>query len=101
MKKVSPWPATGQHLNASRKKQQTTWWSILSPHGRGKGATSEIPTLTQAGVDLNGVVSFGFVLFWCSFCFVFGGPGGGCGGPGGGFPLNSLSSGFATTFTTN
>ena len=30
----------------------------------------------------------------------FGGPGGGFGGPGGGFLFNSLSSGFATTFTT-
>ena len=38
--------------------------------------------------------------FCFSFCFVFGGPGGGFGGPGGGFLLNSLSSGFATTFTT-
>ena len=30
----------------------------------------------------------------------FGGPGGAFGGPGGGFLLSSLSSGFATTFTT-
>ena len=41
-----------------------------------------------------------FVLDRFSFCFVFGGPGGGFGGPGGGFLLNSLSSGFAITFTT-
>ena len=39
-----------------------------------------------------------FVLFFV--CFVFGGPGGGFGDPGGGFLLGSLSSGFATTFTT-
>ena len=51
-----------------------------------------------SGVDLNGV--FRFVLFCFSFCFVFGGHGGGFGGPGGGFLLNSLSSCFATTFTT-
>ena len=43
--------------------------------------------------------SFCFV-FRFSFCFVFVGPGGGFGRPGGGFLLNSLSSGFATTFTT-
>ena len=55
--------------------------------------------LNQApGVELNGV--FRFVLFCFSFCFGFGGPGGGFGGPGGGFLLNSLSSGFATTFAT-
>ena len=41
-----------------------------------------------------------FVLFCCSFCFVFGGPGGGFGGPGGGFLLNSLGSGFAIAFAT-
>ena len=35
-----------------------------------------------------------------SFCCVLGGPRVGFGGPGGGFLLNSLSSGFATTFTT-
>ena len=59
-----------------------------------------IPTslLLRAGADLNS--AFRFVLFCFSFCFVFGGPGGGFGGPGGGFLLNSLSSGFATTFTT-
>ena len=37
-----------------------------------------LPTRT----DLNGVFRFG------SFCFVFGGPGGGFGGPGGGFLFN-------------
>ena len=36
--------------------------------------------------------------FW--FYFVFGGPRDGLGGPGGGVLLKSLSSGFATTFTT-
>ena len=56
---------------------------------------------------LDGVIIVGkcFImthpLILCfSFCFVFGGPGGGFGGPGGGFLLNSLSSGFAITFTT-
>ena len=44
---------------------------------------------------------FVLFLFCFSFCFVVGGPGGGFGGPGGGFLLNSLSSGFATTFTTD
>ena len=39
-------------------------------------------------------------LFCFSFCFVFVGPGDGFGGPGRGSPLNSLSSGFATAFTT-
>ena len=51
-----------------------------------------------SGTDLNSV--FRFVLFCFSFCLVFGGPGGGFAGPGGGFLLSSLSSGFATTFTT-
>ena len=55
-------------------------------------------SVEKPGVDLNSV--FRFVLFCFSFCFVFGGPGGGFGGPGGGFLLSSLSSGFATTFTT-
>ena len=54
-------------------------------------------SLLQAGVDLNGV--FRFVLFCFSFCFVFGGPGGGFGGPGGGFLVSSKSSGKATTET--
>ena len=36
----------------------------------------------------------------CMFLYVFIGPGGVFGGPGGGFLLSSLSSGFATTFTT-
>ena len=54
---------------------------------------------SDPGTELNGV--FRFVLFCFSFCSVVGGPGGGFGGPGGGFLLNSLSSGFATTFTTN
>ena len=58
----------------------------------------ENPENCLSGVDLNSV--FRFVLFCFSFCFVFGGPVGGFGGPGGGFLLNSLSSGFATTFTT-
>ena len=55
--------------------------------------------LGSAGLGPNSV--FRCVLFCFSFCFVFGGPGGGLGGPGGGFLLNSLSSGFATTFTTD
>ena len=54
----------------------------------------------QAGMALNGVFRRFCFVFRFSFCFVFGGPGGGFGGPGGGFLLNSLSSGFATTFTT-
>ena len=49
------------------------------------------------GTALNAL--FRFVLFRFSFCFGFGDPGGGFGGPGGGFLLNSLNSGFATTFT--
>ena len=49
------------------------------------------------GVELNAV--FRFVLFCFSFCFVFGGPGGGFGGPGGGFLGSSKSSGKATTET--
>ena len=40
-------------------------------------------SVEKSGLALNGV--FRFVLFWFSFCFVFGGPGGGVGGPGGGF----------------
>ena len=48
------------------------------------------------GLAVNGV--FLFVLFCCSFCFVFGGPGGGFGGPGGGFKTDR-SSGKATTAT--
>ena len=48
-------------------------------------------------MELNGV--FRFVLFCFSFCFVFGGPGGGFGGPGGGFLGSSKSSGKATTET--
>ena len=52
----------------------------------------------KPGVELNGV--FRFVLFCFSFCFVLRGPGGGFGGPGGGFLLSSLSSDPATTFTT-
>ena len=52
----------------------------------------------QTGTELNGV--FRFVLFCFSFCFVVGGPGGGFGGPGVGFLLSGLSSGFATTLTT-
>ena len=51
----------------------------------------------RAGTDLNSV--FRFVLFCFSFCFVFGGPGGGFGGPGGGFLGSSKSSGKATTET--
>ena len=49
---------------------------------------------SRPGLDLNSV------LFCFLFCFEFGGPGGGFGDPGGGFLLGSLSSGFATTFTT-
>ena len=41
------------------------------------------PDENLSGVDLNDV--FRFVLFCFSFCFGFGGPGGGFGGPGGGF----------------
>ena len=49
----------------------------------------------KTGLDLNDV--FRFVLF--SFCFVFGGPGGGLVGPGGGFLNSSKSNGKATTET--
>ncbi len=44
---------------------------------------------------------FSLVFVLCFFCLAIGGPGSGFGGPGGGFLLSSLSSGFATTFTTN
>ena len=52
----------------------------------------------QAGLELNGV--FRFVLFCFSFCFVFGGPGGGFGGPGRGKATTETTKEKAITRTT-
>ena len=54
----------------------------------------------DSGGLINRVVTKRCFSFCFPFCFSFCGPGGDFGGPGGGFLLNSLSSGFATTFTT-
>ena len=61
------------------------------PRKRKKGCVKSTWDRQTAGTELNAV--FRFVLFCCSFCFVFGGPGGGFGGPGGGLLGSSKSSG--------
>ena len=91
--------------------QATTSWKLLSqlllaPAGLWPAELAVCGTfphhLLYWMVDLRDETKrcflFVFVLFFVSFCFFFGGPGGGLGGPGGGFKTDR-SNGKATTAT--